>query len=273
MVLKALLARKLGAAALGAGYGLYRGYKRAYNQRKQSRGRLSYRTRNLRRIQSTQRPVKGNFGNYVPRNLLPPRWPTTMTWVMGDSLASAALITVTGTQNRYALNSIHQPNQVSVTANANHSARGHNEYKNIYSRYFVYGVKITITWWTNETTDVLAGCSLLTQSNDATSITATPTWDIQEMDMGSVCRLAPSGENRYIQSCYVHIGKLEGRKLEMYNMEFSSAFDADPARLPQLHVAVANETAGTADTLNYTIQLDFDVIMYEKKTLAFSTNG
>ncbi len=251
-------------------------YNMARNKYHAYRGAVGMKGRYKKKSKVVSRNVRSraitrtqNMGwHNLNRNMLTPSFRIlTFRYTQAGSNSSSATPFTTGAQESFALNGLFDPQLVG----GGHQPYGFDQILPFYARYKVYAVSLTLTWQSDETTEIMLGCSSLLMSSDGFNMGTQSSFLIEEKPGGDVRRIPPNGEMTYKVSKYVTIKDIEGCGTELSDDDYSSVFLANPTRISKLNFAVASATASSAKPLFWNLNIEYHTRVYQRKVMPSST--
>lgn len=228
----------------------------------------SYKKRSIRRgnLTSSYLNPTSDFSVFATQ------YPFKGEWVDTNGVGSAAAVGQVGSTIRtYNLNSIREP----LSGNLTHAMLGKDELSELYRSYKVHGVKIDITFY-DPATDGMACVMYLQNPEQTYSIVTKEIYKLEEKGGCDVIYLNNSGSQKKRIVKYLPMYKLCGvTKLqhESNTEDFHGDMGGNPAKMPKLHIGVANMAGNTSETCNFVVRLTFYGKAYEKRTLTASDNS
>lgn len=256
-------------AGLAAAYGRYRYKNTGQRARRNTQSRFRSRTGKYALYQR-RAPWRG-WDTAIRGKLMPPHQFKTFTWIMDDTLQTGLTQGIIGSENDYAVNDIFAPSRTSITVGANHNAYGHDQMTTFYNKYMVYRVRMTLTIYTDDTTNVLACVSHLGPPGDNQAIQLKPPYQVEEWPGTEVIRIAPAGEHKWEVTREFSIPALSGGTKAFDETTFGANFGASPTAFPVFRIGFANMTLPTSVTVRYTLKFEFFTKVYDRRTLAISS--
>lgn len=205
-------------------------------------------------------------------SVFPASYPFKGEWVDTNAVGSAAQQGYTGATIRtYNLNSIYEP----LSGNLTHAMLGKDELAALYRSYKVHGVKVDILF-SNPEADGMACIMYLQNPEQTYTVVTKEVYKLEEKGGCDVIYLNNTGSQKKRIVKYLPMYKLCGvTKLqhESNTEDYHGDITGNPAKMPKLHIAVANMSDATSKICQFTVRLTFYGKAYEKRTLTSSDNS
>lgn len=249
-------------------------------------GKLPYKTKVIsdkqaktaaKSIAKINREVKKNPIKKIPRDVFGNTKFVKFVYFAQSNLACSATQGAYGTEQAWRINSLSNPYVGQASGSV--LPQSFEEMESIYSRYIVYGAKLTVRFFAPSSNRIQCGV-LVTSSSDTQTLTGLKLTNQGSKKRAWIRYLSNTGDQEVVHSSYWKIGKVEGLNkvqfsgaLEDYSGTVTTASGAgNPSKILLLHIAAGNMTSTSQDTLNCSVKIEYYAQLYEKGTLLTGTS-
>lgn len=199
-----------------------------------------------------------------------------MRWIYASQIdtnqGGATAANVFGAQHTFNLNSITIPNPSQTSGSP--LPQGLDEISFIYKHFMVYGALVRITF-SNPSADGLRIGAFFLNSQDSQDLTALSLTTALSKRGCIVRDVNDSGSQKVFLKKYVNLRFLEGLTKNQFTSDVSEyqgvcTSTSGPSKIPKLKIACMNAKDTTQLTIQYRIEIDFYVKLYDRMTLTSS---
>jgi len=195
---------------------------------------------------------------------VPDRYITRMNYSGLHALATAGV--GIPTYHMYRMASIYDPDLSGV----GHQPLGHDELALLYTKYVVTGIRYSVTF-TNQSTTDYADVAVCCRPNSNTMSLMSTVFESAYVQRGVVGPETGSGNMKVIRGT-MSIAKIRGVSPSkvLDENEYAAQFGASPVIVPTLQIYVENQNVAAAITVNARVDITYMVQLYDRKVLSQS---
>jgi len=195
---------------------------------------------------------------------VPDRYITRMNYSGLHALVTAGV--GIPTVHVYRMASIYDPDFTGV----GHQPLGHDELTPLYTKYVVTGIRYSVTF-TNQSTTDYADIAVCCRPNSNTMPLMSTVFESSYVQRGVVGPETGSGNIKVIRGSMT-VSKIRGVSPSkvLNENEYAALIGASPVIVPTLQIYVENQSVAAAITVNARVDITYMVQLYDRKVLSQS---
>lgn len=210
-----------------------------------------------------QRPIRG-LKQYSGNQPIPDRWTCKMHYTDRYTLSTDATLSTLGTQHKWNLNSLYDPDQTGV----GHQPYGFDQLSGLYQRYKVTAVRFEFIFSDPSADGLLLNWQFLNPTQTSQSLTGSDPNTVRERPNTGYVVMNERGEQVRTRIIYMPIhraAQITKLQFDADQEDYTAQFTANPVNMPQLAVAVANMDAGGTKTVKCLVNITYYTTFYDRR--------